>query len=117
MSEGKSSMGPAVLVFGCLGLLVLSLMVAAVGMAMIVFRGVAEASPERVHVGPMDPGLPQPYTPTPMALPAPSSAEPPPAPVAQPLEPAPAVPAPETGRSRSSRRRPARPPSARWSRA
>jgi hypothetical protein len=44
MAQGKSSAGPAILVFGCLGLLVLSLMTASVGAIMLLFRAVSEPS-------------------------------------------------------------------------
>lgn len=44
MAQGKSSVGPAILVFGCLGLLVLSLMTASVGAIMLLFRAVSEPS-------------------------------------------------------------------------
>jgi hypothetical protein len=106
MSESRSAAGPAFLVFGCLGLLVISLMVASVGMVMIVFRAASEAPADRMVVGPMDPGWPAPPVPVPAAPapPLPASeplAAPMPEPIAAPdvepfveVEPIPATPPP-----------------------
>jgi hypothetical protein len=44
MAEGRSAVGPVILVFGCLGLLIVSLMVASVGGAMLAFREMSAPS-------------------------------------------------------------------------
>lgn len=59
------------MVFGCLGLLVLSLMAAAVGMVAIVWRAASEELARPALVQPMDPGWPPPPAPAPLA-PAPA---------------------------------------------